>query len=153
MRKNERRANHTIIAHSVDSTFIHQDVHEAAQEIFFLRFQPLCLVYWCWAGWGWPGCCCLLHNVERRSIVAGTCPSPSLRQRVLSCHYNIAASSHCPYSHWNLHSVCTGSTSHALHGTWRLEGFDTGFQTGFIMIHAMIWPEQRRWKFGGWHNT
>ena len=50
MRKNERRANHTIIAHSVDSTFIHQDVQETAQEIFFLRFQPLCLVHWCWAG-------------------------------------------------------------------------------------------------------
>ena len=34
MRKNERRANHTIIAHSVDNTFIHQDVQETAPEPF-----------------------------------------------------------------------------------------------------------------------
>ena len=44
MQKNERRANHTIIAHSVDSTFIHQDVHEAAPEIFFSVFSPY---VWC----------------------------------------------------------------------------------------------------------
>ena len=45
MRKNERRANHTIIAHSVDSTFIHQNVQETGPEAFFLRFQLLCLWY------------------------------------------------------------------------------------------------------------
>ena len=80
-----------------------------------------------------------------------TCPSPSLRQR--GAHYS---SSQQPLPILSLGPTVSvqcivGSTSYTLHGTWRLEGFDTGFQTGFI-IYAMIWPEQRRWKFGGWHN-
>ena len=117
MRKNERRANHTIIAHSVDSTFIHQDVHEAAQEIFFLRFQPLCLVYWCWAvRMAW----LLLSGAQcGEKIYCGWyLYCPSLRQRVLSCHYNIAASSHCPYSHWNLQCLYR---VHQLCSAWNME--------------------------------
>ena len=133
MRKNQRRANHTIIAHSVDSTFIHQDVQETAPEPFSALVSGVLMLGRLRLDW-------LLLSVAPcgEKIYCGWyLYCPSLRQRVLSCHYNIAASSHCPYSHWNLHSVCTGSTSHALHGTWRLEGFDTGFQTGFI-ISAMI---------------
>ena len=64
-----------------------------------------------------------------------TCDPPSLRQRV--AHY----SSHCPYSHQDLQCLQSVQAPPVIlcmeHGGQRLEGFDTGFQTGFI-IYAMI---------------